>query len=90
MWIVLLIFTVTFVVCAKLVWPRRDDGPHADTVRAAPGRPDGPESLEGALVNQLATGAITRGQYARAMEQLAARDEERHPMSVPPEVGGAA
>lgn len=90
MWIVLLIFVVTFVVCATLVWPRREDRPDADGGRAAPAAPAAPESLEGVLVTQLATGLITRGQYTRAMEQLAARDEERHPLSVPPDAGGAS
>ncbi|SNY66073.1 hypothetical protein SAMN05421748_12965 [Paractinoplanes atraurantiacus] len=39
-----------------------------------------PESLEGALAAQLASGAITRPQYLRAMEWVAFREEERHPM----------
>ncbi|MFF5084534.1 hypothetical protein ACFY36_46465 [Actinoplanes sp. NPDC000266] len=39
-----------------------------------------PESLEGALAAQLAAGAITRRQYLRAMEWVALREEERHPM----------
>jgi hypothetical protein len=90
MWTVLLIFVVTFVVCARFVWPRREDGPPAGDGHAAPRQPAAPESLEGVLVDQLVTGAITRGQYARAMEQLAARDDQRHPLSVPPEAGGVA
>ena len=53
----------------------------AGTVRAA--RSPAPESLEGALVTQLAAGAINRRQYLRAMELVAARDAVRHPMSVP-------
>ncbi|XVU29506.1 hypothetical protein ACQPZJ_21255 [Actinoplanes sp. CA-054009] len=39
-----------------------------------------PESLEGALTAQLASGAISRAQYLRAMEWVALREEERHPM----------
>ena len=47
----------------------------------------GSESLEGILVNQLIDGLITGRQYVRAMEHLAARDDERHPLAVPPETG---
>jgi hypothetical protein len=39
------------------------------------------------LVTQLGSGEITRGQYLRAMERLAARDAERHPLVVPPDGG---
>lgn len=46
--------------------------------------PADPESLEGALVAYLVAGAISRRQYRRAMERVAARDEERHPWTVPP------
>ncbi|MFG1604695.1 hypothetical protein [Actinoplanes sp. NPDC049265] len=45
--------------------------------------PSAPGSLEGVLAAQLADGEITRGQYRRAMTQIAAREEERRPMSVP-------
>ena len=44
-----------------------------------------PESLEGVLVQQLATGEITRPQYLQAMNRLAERDAERHPLRVPRE-----
>jgi hypothetical protein len=43
------------------------------------------ESLEGVLVAQLASEGITRRQYLRAMERLAARDDERNPLLVPPD-----
>lgn len=43
-----------------------------------------PESHEGALVAHLATGELTRRQYRRAMERVAARDDEHHPLTVPP------
>ena len=84
MWIVFLIFAVTFFVCATRVRPRRENGRHTGDGRAVPA-PLPPESLEGVLVAQLGDGDISRSQYLRAMEQLAARDEERHPL-VPPEV----
>jgi hypothetical protein len=53
---------------------------------AAPARP---ESLEGVLVAQLVAGEITQHQYRHAVEGLAVRDEERHPLAVPPEIGPA-
>ncbi|GIF02071.1 hypothetical protein [Paractinoplanes rishiriensis] len=66
----------------------------AGTGKAAK-RPDGepvrkPESLEGVLVAQLVAGTISPVQYRRAVERIAARDEERHPLTVPPENGPAA
>lgn len=45
--------------------------------------PAGAESLEGVLAAQLHDGEITRSQYRRAMSQIAAREEQRRPMSVP-------
>ncbi len=44
-----------------------------------------PDSLEGVLTAQLLGGEISRRQYVRALERIAARDERRHPMSVPPD-----
>jgi hypothetical protein len=91
MWIVFLIFAVTFFVFVTRVRPRRESGRHEDGRREDGTEvvelPPVPGSLEGALVAQLTGGAITRSQYTRAMAQLAARDEARHPLSVPPEVG---
>jgi hypothetical protein len=51
--------------------------PEIELLASAPG------SLEGVLAVQLADGEITRGQYRRAMSQIAAREEERRPMPVP-------
>ena len=87
MWIVFLILAVTFFVCAARVRPKAVHGRHADDGTEIVELPGAPRSLEGVLVAQLAGGEISRSQYARAMAQLAARDEERHPLSVPPEVG---
>jgi len=61
------------------------------TSRPSPAPADAaPESLEGVLVGQLAAATISRRQYIRAMERLAARDDKRHPVVVPPETGSAA
>jgi hypothetical protein len=77
---------------AVSTWPESP----AERARSAPGEgkptkePGGrPESLEGVLVVQLVAGEITPGQYRRAVERIAARDDERHPMALPPETGPA-
>lgn len=66
-----------------------------DTAENAPGRssedapqppvPGVPETLEGVLAGQLLAGEITAEQYRRAVQRLAERDADRHPLSVPPE-----
>ena len=47
------------------------------------GVPGKPESIEGVLVRQLRAGVIDGGQYRRAMELIARRDAEPHPLAVP-------
>jgi len=42
-----------------------------------------PETLEGVLVKQLLDDEINRLQYRRAMQRLAERDADRHPLAVP-------
>src|SRR5689334_23334997 len=77
------------------IWPavrdsvKKKGGESPSTPSAATGR-DVPESLEGVLVEQLSTAVISRRQYIRAMERLAARDDKRNPVVVPPETGSAA
>ncbi|MFC3988477.1 hypothetical protein [Actinoplanes siamensis] len=83
---IVLVALIGLVVALGLAfWPRpeRVHGPrHADhPAPAAPARL--PDSLEGVLTAQLLTGEISRSQYLRALERIAARDERRHPMSVP-------
>jgi len=53
---------------------------------AVPAQVRSPQTLEGALTLQLVAGEITGPQYRRAMATLAARDAERHPLDVPPDV----
>ena len=87
-----MLFTILLVLvltgaCVALAWPAlktADDPAEPGTVPEP-----GPESLEGVLVVQLAAGEITRAQYQHALAGLAARDEERHPLAVPPEPGPA-
>ncbi len=47
--------------------------------------PPTPETLEGVLAGQLLAGEITAAQYRRAVQRLAERDADRHPLSMPPE-----
>jgi hypothetical protein len=86
------------VICFFYVWPMLDGEPENPLKRATPGATgrqgdaaprSRPESLEGVLTAQLMAGEITRGQYLKAVEGLAARDAERHPLTVPPEIGSA-
>ena len=90
--------TILFVLVSAglmtyAIWPairgvmkKRDGG----TAAPAEAVRDAPESLEGVLVEQLTAAVISRRQYIRAMERLAARDEKRNPVVVPPETGSAA
>jgi len=78
------------------IWPAVRDSwtkksrPSSAPADAGPASPPEPESLEGMLVGRLAAGEIGRRQYVRAMERLAARDDKRHPVAVPPETGSGA
>jgi hypothetical protein len=87
---------IVIAVCVFLVWPQTDPVPRRNVLRApdapakpGPPKPGHPESLEGVLVAKLIAEEISRIQYLHAMEGLAARDDERHPLTVPPEVGPA-
>jgi hypothetical protein len=87
-----LIFLITaglLTMCILGIWPSG-----GDRSNVAPGRPEEhadvgdaepvATSLEGALVRQVRAGEISRRQYGRAMERIAARDDERDPLAVPP------
>lgn len=89
MWTALLLMVIMSGLLVTAIWPAVKPSRSADTAErtSAVVRPAGPVSLEGALVGQLSGGAITRGQYLRAMEQLAARDDLRHPLKAPSEPG---
>jgi hypothetical protein len=82
------------VACAVAVWPSAADHPGGNGAagRSTAGGASAaapPRSLEGVLVAQLSRHEISLPQYLRAMERLAARDDERHPLTVPPEMGSA-
>jgi hypothetical protein len=83
---IVLVALIGLVVALGLAfwpWPRRRHVPrHADRpMPRVPMLP--PDSLEGVLTAQLLGGEISSRQYVRALERIAARDERRHPMSVP-------
>ncbi|WP_229074604.1 hypothetical protein [Actinoplanes sp. DH11] len=95
---VLFVAVLGLMLAAVLaVWPRssRADGTRPGWVQpeTAARQPDPitgrhraghaePATLEGILTAQLISGEITQRQYLRALENLAARDEERHPLSL--------
>ena len=93
MLVLLLLVIAVSCLYAITVRPRNGSGPGTRRRRRTPEVPPGaaaedePASLEGVLVTQLLTGEINRRQYRHAMGQLAARDEARHPMVVPPDGG---
>ena len=72
---VVLVVLVALLVGVIASWFRSD---------AEPARASEMESIEGVLVTKLIAGAITRAQYLRAMEFLAARAGER----LPPDLTG--
>ncbi|MEV6343597.1 hypothetical protein [Actinoplanes sp. NPDC051851] len=87
---VLMVAAVGLTISAGLIiWPRLSDWRDRRAVPepVAPPRvgrfPLPPFSLEGVLTAQLLTGEISRRQYIRALENLAARDEERSPLTIP-------
>jgi hypothetical protein len=77
-----------------VVWPKirqavqeavgEPAGPGGPAAAATPDR--SPQTLEGILTVQLVAGEITRPQYRHTMATLAARDAERHPLELPPDV----
>lgn len=84
--VLLLVVTVGLVVAAVLsLWPGHGSpsGRGEEREDAGPSPAMRPSSLEGVLVEQLLSGDITRRQYLRAVEHIAARDEHRHPLNIP-------
>jgi len=94
--LLMILFTlVSAGILGYAIWPAARDswknGQSASTpADAGPASASEPESVEGVLVGQLAAGGISRRQYIRAMERVAARDDKRHPVVVPPETGSGA
>jgi len=80
-------------VVAAVALPALRDGKGDPGSAPDAGKPDTrpasprPESLEGVLVRQLFGTEINLRQYQHAMAALAARDADRHPLSVPSDGG---
>jgi hypothetical protein len=89
--LILFLMVAGVLVSVMLAFWLLPDDARRDTVGSASSRPaNAPVSLEGVLVAQLRRGEINRHQYRNEMTLLAARENERHPMAVPPEPGTAA
>jgi hypothetical protein len=88
----MILVTVMFVFIAAaavvaFVWPIVEGWNAADAAKS-PGTDataSKPETLEGVFVRQLLDREINGRRYLHAMELLAERDADRHPLSVPPE-----
>ncbi|MFC4069324.1 hypothetical protein [Actinoplanes subglobosus] len=83
MLILSLLILVLAAACVLAVRGVRADASAEAESPAIPEALFAPESLEGVLCAQLMDGEITRRQYVRSMAGIAARDEERHPLTVP-------
>ena len=57
-----------------------------ETGHAPVRRGTAPETLEGKLTSELVRGEITGRRYQQAMAAVAARDTERNPLDVPPDI----
>jgi hypothetical protein len=77
----IIIGMVLLVTCAAL-WPEPEESEPKPVVPAEPAKKS-PRTLEGALTHQLLTGEINQRQYRTEQARLAARDAERHPLSLP-------
>lgn len=87
---VAVLMTVMVACLAVAAWSAIKEEANDDKARSAPdsGRAreaPKPETLEGALVRQLMKREISGRQYRRAMQGLAERDDDRHPLTIPPE-----
>jgi hypothetical protein len=62
--------------------------PDAPALPVGAAKPDPLASREGSLVRQLVTAEITPHRYRQEMEKLAAREDERKRLEVPPDQPG--
>jgi hypothetical protein len=82
--VVILIGSCVLAAWSNIRWAAREAEREPTGAASAPDR--SPQTLEGILVGQLVAGEITGPQYRHAMATIAARDAERHPLEVPPDV----
>ena len=85
----LLLVMGLITACAVAAWTNLrwvDDADKPAEPVAASSPDAGPQTLEGVLAGQVMAGEISGPQYQHAMATLAARDAERHPLEVPPDI----
>jgi hypothetical protein len=82
MLVLLIVLGMVLLVACAALWPDNEEPPAPEPREATP--LDVATSLEGALAGRLIAGEINPRQYQRALARLAARDNERHPLSAPP------
>jgi hypothetical protein len=83
----ILLCLVLVAASAWAAWPTSAEKPGGVGLESSATDRSRPDTLEGVVVDQLLDGLITPDQYLRAMEHLAASDDTRHPLAVPPEFG---
>ena len=87
--IVGVILVALLLIAACLVWPGPGESwkwprkPHEEKQPERLAAAAHPTSLEGTLIAQLISGEINQVQYRRAVERLALRDDEAHPLVAP-------
>lgn len=85
----LMVFAMAVLAAAAFaVWPSfttadKAAGETRDAVAGDVATAQKPTTLEGAVAAQLLHGEISPQQYRAALELLAARDDQAHPLSVP-------
>lgn len=84
MLVLLIMLGMVLLVACAAMWPDNEEQRAQEPAVAPAGPLDVATSLEGALTGQLLAGEISATQYRYALARLAARDDERHPLSVPP------
>jgi hypothetical protein len=87
---VAVLMTMMVACLAVAAWSAVKEEANDDKARSAPDSAQArevpkPETLEGALVRQLMEREISGRQYRHAMQRLAERDVDRHPLTIPPE-----
>jgi hypothetical protein len=87
--VAVLIAACVFATWSNLRWAVGDarNEPAGRRAAGTASTPDrSPQTLEGILSGQIVAGEITGPQYRLAMATIAARDAERHPLEIPPDV----
>ena len=93
----LLLAAVLAAACVSAVRLKTDrtgqqtgEAPARPAPAPAPAPGADPRTLEGKLTLELVRGQITGRQYQQAMATMAARDTERNPLDMPPDIAPPA